>query len=98
MSKYNLTESHDLDVLNDPAGTITDRGGYIYLASDEKDYWYCSFNKEHNDEFELAKMTVDPQYGGRGISKLLMEKCLDKANEIGVKNYFFIQQPVTNSN
>jgi hypothetical protein len=32
LDKYHLTESHDLLVLNDPKGSILDRGGYIYLA------------------------------------------------------------------
>ena len=32
LDKYNLTESHDLMVLNDPKGTILDRGGFIWLA------------------------------------------------------------------
>ena len=89
LDKYNLTESHDLQVLNDPAGTITDRGGYIYLASSGgKIIGTAALIKEHNDEFELAKMTVDPQYRGRGISKLLIEKCLEKANETGAKKLF----------
>ena len=32
LDKYNLTESHDLMVLDDPQGTILDRGGAIFLA------------------------------------------------------------------
>lgn len=32
LDKYHLTESHDLMVLDDPRGTIIDRGGIIYLA------------------------------------------------------------------
>lgn len=32
LDKYHLTESHDLMILDDPKGTIVDRGGYIWLA------------------------------------------------------------------
>ena len=32
LNKYNLVETHDLMVLDDPQGTILKRGGYIYLA------------------------------------------------------------------
>ncbi len=32
LDHYNLTESHDLMVLDDPEGTIINRGGYIWLA------------------------------------------------------------------
>ena len=32
LDKYNLTEEPDLLVLNDPRGTIINKGGYIWLA------------------------------------------------------------------
>ena len=32
LNKYNLAESHDLKIINDPKKTILDGGGYIYLA------------------------------------------------------------------
>ena len=35
LDKYNLTESHDLLVLNDPRGTILDSGGAIFLAKSD---------------------------------------------------------------
>mgnify|MGYP003402254793 FL=1 len=86
LDKYNLTESHDLEVLNDPQGTILDKGGFIWLALDEnKLIGSAALAKEHEGEFELAKMAVTSTYRGRGISKLLIETCLQKAKEIGAK-------------
>ncbi|HMK02587.1 MAG TPA: hypothetical protein VK489_00265, partial [Ferruginibacter sp.] len=35
LDKYNLTESHDLEILNDPQGTVINNGGSIFLAMDE---------------------------------------------------------------
>jgi N-acetylglutamate synthase-like GNAT family acetyltransferase len=35
--------------------------------------------------FELAKMCVTKNWQGKGISKILIEKCLKKAKEIGAK-------------
>ena len=32
LDRYGLTESHDLMVLDDPQGTIIDRGGFIWIA------------------------------------------------------------------
>ena len=32
LDKYNLTESHDLMVLDNPTAAILDRGGFIWLA------------------------------------------------------------------
>ena len=79
LDKYNLTESHDLMVLNNPKATILDRGGYIYLAVfEQKIIGSAALMNEGDDEYELAKMSVDPAFRGKGISKLLIEKCFEK--------------------
>lgn len=88
LDKYGLTDSHDLEILNDPKGTILDRGGFIYLASREGEIiGTAGLIREEGLEgeyhFELAKMTVAPSFRGKGISKLLIEKCLDTAREAG---------------
>lgn len=86
LDKYNLTESHDLMVLNDPKATILDRGGFIWLAvADGKVVGSAALMKEHDGVYELAKMAVTGHYRGKGISKLLIETCLAKAKEIGAK-------------
>ncbi len=86
LNKYNLAESHDLIVLNDPNGTIIDRGGFIFLAKlNDKIIGTAGLSKEHEGEFELIKMGVVPEHQGKGISKMLLEKCIDKAKEIGAK-------------
>lgn len=83
---YNLAESHDLEVVNDPRGTIIDHGGYIFLAMEAGVVaGTAALAKEHDGVYELAKMSVDPAYRGRGISKLLMVRCLEKAREIGAR-------------
>ncbi len=83
LDKYDLTESHDLMVLDDPRGTIIDRGGFIYLAEvDGAIVGSAAIMKEHEGEYELAKMAVSPDYRGKGISKLLIEKCLEKAKQL----------------
>jgi putative acetyltransferase len=86
LEKYNLVESHDLEVLDDPKATILDTGGYIWLAkADNKIVGSAALMKEHDAVYELAKMSVTPEYRGRGISKQLMETCLAKAKQIGAK-------------
>ena len=82
LEKYHLTESHDLLVINDPRGTIIDRGGVIYLAqAPDGIVGSAALMKTGDDEFELAKMAVAPGWQGQGISKLLIEKCLDAAKQ-----------------
>lgn len=84
LENYNLLESHDLMVLDDPQGTIIGRGGYIWLAElDGKIIGSAALVKEREGEYELAKMAVTASYRGKGISKLLMDTCLAAAREIG---------------
>lgn len=86
LDHYNLTESHDLMILDDPEGTILNSGGFIWMAeADGQLVGSAGLIKEHDGEYELAKMAVTPAYRGKGISKLLIEKCLDKSREIGAK-------------
>jgi|SRR5580704_707646 len=87
LEQYDLMESHDLKVLNDPQGTILDAGGYIYLAIsvDDKIIGSAALMRAEEGEYELAKMAVSPDFQGRGISKQLIEKCIQKAQEIGVR-------------
>ncbi|MEI9810823.1 MAG: GNAT family N-acetyltransferase [Bacteroidota bacterium] len=86
LDHYNLTESHDLMILDDPQGTILNRGGYIWMAEvDGKMVGSAALIKEQEGEYELAKMAVTVAYRGKGISKLLIEKCLEKAKETGAR-------------
>jgi len=86
LDHYHLTESHDLMVLDDPQGTILDRGGAIYLAETAGQIvGSAALMKEHEGVYELAKMAVTQEFRGKGISKLLIEKCLDTARQIGAK-------------
>lgn len=89
LDKYNLTESHDLMVLNDPQATILDRGGFIWLARDENQIvGTAGLMTDDEGNFELAKMAVAPAHQGRGISKILIETCIRKARELGLRQLY----------
>jgi putative acetyltransferase len=82
LQKYNLLESHDIMILNNPVETIINEGGYICLAKhDEHIVGSAALMKEHEGVYELAKMAVDSSYQGRGISKLLLQSYINKAHE-----------------
>jgi len=86
LNKFNLTEEADLKVLNDPEGTILETGGFIFLAEyDGEIVGTAALIPEHAGEYELAKMAVRPDMQGRGISKLLLQACLDAAINSGAK-------------
>jgi GNAT superfamily N-acetyltransferase len=89
LDKYKLTEEPDLRVLNDPKSTVLNNGGFIYLAKTESAIiGSAALINEGKGVFELAKMTVVPKWQGKGISKLLIEKCLSKAQELKAKKIF----------
>jgi GNAT superfamily N-acetyltransferase len=82
LDKYNLTESHDLMVLDDPRGTIIDRGGIIYLAlAGDEVVGSAALMKEEEGVYEFAKMTVTPAWQGKGISRLLIDACMQTARD-----------------
>ena len=86
LDAYHLTEDHDLVVLDDPQGIIIDRGGVIFLAKqDDKIIGSAALMKVNEHEYELAKMAVTPAFRGKGISKLLLKKCLDHARTTGAE-------------
>ena len=86
LEHYHLTESHDLLILDDPEGTVINRGGFIWMAeADGNIVGTAGIMKEKDGEFELIKMAVTESHRGKGISKLLMDQCLSKAREIGAK-------------
>lgn len=87
LDKYNLTEKADLEVLDDPKGTIVDKGGCIFLAREGDEIaGTAALIKEHEEGvYELAKMTVMPKYRGKGISKLLLQRCLQEASYLKAK-------------
>lgn len=89
LEKYNLTESHDLEIINHPKETILDGGGCIYLArSDDKIVGTAGLANAGNGVYELVKMAVAPAFRGKGISRMLMDKCLNKAKELNAKKIF----------
>lgn len=97
LEKYHLTESHDLEVINDPQGTIIDNGGFIYLAkAGDKIIGTAGIGNEGNGNFELVKMSVDPAFRGQGISRALMDKCLNKAKGLkAVKIFLYSNSQLT---
>ncbi len=89
LEKYNLTESHDLEILDDPEGTVIARGGCIFLAKESDTIvGTAGLWKENDKEYELVKMTVDPLFRGKGISKQLLEQCLQEARRRGAGKIF----------
>jgi putative acetyltransferase len=86
LDKYNLTESHDMIMLDNPVEVILGRGGFLWLAkAGEEIVGTVGIMPEGHGIFELIKMCVAENWRGRGISKLLLETCLQKVKELGAE-------------
>lgn len=89
LDKYELTEEYDLQILDDPRGVVLNSGGCIFLAMDGPNViGTAGLWKESDHSYELVKMAVDEEYRGKGISKLLLEKCVEEARRLGARKVF----------
>jgi len=89
LQQYELTEEPDLLVINNPQGEIIDKGGFIFLANTgDKIVGTAGLLKESPTQYELVKMGVAPSFQGKGISKLLIEACLQKAKMAGATRVY----------
>lgn len=89
LEKYHLTEQHDLDILDNPEEKVINPGGCIFLAmDDEKVIGTAGLVKGHEGVDELVKMAVDADYHGRGIGRILLERCLEEAKKMHAGKIF----------
>ena len=81
-----LEESDKKDLLN--PDKIIHNGGQVFFAlENQKVIGTVAMINSSDDIFELAKMTVQEDFRGKGIANMLMDECLkfakeNKANEI----------------
>ena len=84
-------EEADNQTLLKPEKSIIQMGGQIFfLLHETKVIGTVAMipNKKHT--LELAKMTVKKEFRGLGLSKKLMDKCIDFAKELGYNEIFLI--------
>ena len=83
---WHLEDSDKKDLLN--PDKIFEDGGQVFFALENKiAIGTVAMIKSSDDRFELAKMTVQENFRGKGIANMLMDECLkfakeNKANEI----------------
>ena len=83
LEKFNLVESHDLEILNHPRKNVIERGGFLFLLlEDNAVIGTAGIFKINNKEYELIKMSVAPEYRGKKFGDMLLQKCIAKAKEL----------------
>jgi ribosomal protein S18 acetylase RimI-like enzyme len=81
-------EEEDVRSLSDPRGYVIDQGGEIFfvlaeLAADRPGVPVATVAMTPHDPgvFELAKMAVDPDWQGHGLGRLLIDACIEFAEQ-----------------
>ncbi len=91
ITKYFEIEPYEMALLNDPEGSILDKGGKIFFAKHEGVIiGTCALIKESDTTYELVKMGVSPQYQGLGAGKKLGLRVIEAARELGCK-YLYLE-------
>ncbi|MBI4801810.1 MAG: GNAT family N-acetyltransferase [Elusimicrobia bacterium] len=89
LDKYRLTESHGLQMLDEPQAAVIEKGGCIFLAMDgERVIGTAGLLKGPGEAYELSKMAVAPSHHGRGLGRMLLERCLEEAKRLKSKKIF----------
>lgn len=91
LEKFDLTEPADISMLENYQSEILDTGGCIFLAkANDTVVGSAALIQDKPGEFELAKMAVTASWQGKGISKMLIEKCIAKAKELSASKIFLV--------
>ncbi len=78
IEQYFALEAKDLEQIEHPQATIIDKGGQILVAEKASQIIGCvALINGGKDDYELAKMAVDPSAQGLGIGSLLIEAAID---------------------
>ena len=86
---WHLEDSDKKDLLY--PDQIFENGGQVFFALENKiAIGTVAMIKNSDDRFELAKMTVQDDFRGKGIANMLMDECLKFAKENKAKEIFLI--------
>ena len=88
LDKYFEVEPYDKEVLSNPEKYILEKGGKIFFAKLEDKIIGTVALMPKNSSFELTKMAVTDKIQSKGIRSLLMQKCINEAKNLGLKEIF----------
>jgi N-acetylglutamate synthase-like GNAT family acetyltransferase len=92
---WHLEDSDKEDLLN-PDKIVYDGGQVFFALENQNAIGTVAMIKSSDDKYELAKMTVQDNFRGKGIANMLMDECLKFAKENKAKEIFLISNdPLT---
>jgi ribosomal protein S18 acetylase RimI-like enzyme len=91
LDEYHLMEHSEEAQLAHPQAHFVASGGQIFVALYENTVvGTCAVLPNGASEFELAKLTVSPEFRGRGIARRLVERCIAFARDRGVRRVMLV--------
>ena len=89
ITRYFRIEPKEMPVLNDPQGNILDSGGKIFFATaGERCVGCCALVRIGEQEFEVAKMAVEPAYQRAGIGRKLLAAAIEEGRNAGARRLY----------
>ena len=86
---WHLEDSDKKDLLN--PDKIVENGGQVFFALENKIViGTVAMIKSSDDRFELAKMTVQEDFRGKGAANMLMDECLKFVKQNNSREIFLI--------
>ena len=91
IEQYFTVEDEDIKSLEDPRGSVIDGGGQIFFVLVDGEVAGTAAMLSHRPGvFELAKMAVKPAFQGRGLSRLLMNACVEFGRDQGTSEIMLL--------
>lgn len=94
LEKYFVVEPYDEKVLSEPEEYILNRGGKIFFAKDDNQIIGTVALMPKNNSYELTKMAVTETVQSKGMGKLLMNKCIEEARNLGAQEIFLFSNTI----
>jgi putative acetyltransferase len=88
ITRYFAIEKKDWELFDDPEGQILANGGVILILEIGEPVGCCALVNKDADTFEVAKMAVTEAYQGKGLGRVLLHSCIERAKSLGKKRLF----------
>ncbi len=90
ISHFFELEQSDKALAKHPEKIINDGGYVISLTKSDQVIAVCALFNKSDGIYELARMTVHPNFRGQGLAHQLMEACFDQLRKIKAQKVYLI--------
>ena len=89
ITRYFRVEAKDEQAFAHPESTILQPGGRILFATaGDQCIGCCALLRIANNEFEVAKMAVDPAFQGAGVGRKVLLAVIEEARSAGARRLY----------